>query len=185
MRYGQPVEACGTRLNPEAPGSYKIIYSGLTPPDVPDVIPRTCAYRSTSIARSRRSKVLNNGGSPLGVAIGELFGIQEEPAKEDCRPSVENILQPCEPGAPMRGARYRHPRPPQWPAGSARHQSARRHSLAITAAAWHKGCASGRILSTCLPVALQSAPPSPPQDHHPIRRMRLPAAPAVLAPGCR
>lgn len=27
MRYGQPVEACGTRLDPEAPGSYRIIYS--------------------------------------------------------------------------------------------------------------------------------------------------------------
>ena len=26
-RCGQPVEACGTLLNPEAPGSYKIIYS--------------------------------------------------------------------------------------------------------------------------------------------------------------
>lgn len=33
MRYGQPVEACGTRLNPEAPSSYKIIYSSVTPHD--------------------------------------------------------------------------------------------------------------------------------------------------------
>lgn len=27
MRYRRPVEACGTLLNQEAPGSYKIIYS--------------------------------------------------------------------------------------------------------------------------------------------------------------
>ena len=27
MRYGQPVEVCGALLNPEAPDSYKIIYS--------------------------------------------------------------------------------------------------------------------------------------------------------------
>ncbi len=29
-RYGQPVEARGTLLNPEAPSSYKIIYSAIS-----------------------------------------------------------------------------------------------------------------------------------------------------------
>jgi len=33
MRYGQPVEACGTLLNPEAPGSSKIIYSTTAGPN--------------------------------------------------------------------------------------------------------------------------------------------------------
>ena len=48
MRYGQPVEACGTLLNPEAPGSYKIDYSGLPPPDVPHVVPKAFASTSSS-----------------------------------------------------------------------------------------------------------------------------------------
>lgn len=39
-RYGHPVEACGTLLNPEAPGSYKFIYRRLERPFSPSHVPR-------------------------------------------------------------------------------------------------------------------------------------------------
>jgi hypothetical protein len=55
MRYGQPVEACGTLLNPEAPGSYKIIYSAFSPPDALDAVPESFGRRSTSPAVAARA----------------------------------------------------------------------------------------------------------------------------------
>jgi hypothetical protein len=53
MRYGQPVEPCGILLSPEEPGSYKIIYSGLPPPDVPFVVPAEPRRGSTRPRRCR------------------------------------------------------------------------------------------------------------------------------------
>jgi hypothetical protein len=55
MRYGQPVEPCGILLSLEEPGSYKIIYSGLPPPDVPLVVPAEPPYASASWSGSPSS----------------------------------------------------------------------------------------------------------------------------------
>ena len=55
--YGQPVATCGTLLNPEAPASYKIIYSALAAAFVPGISSTAGTLQRASSAAIRFSRV--------------------------------------------------------------------------------------------------------------------------------
>jgi hypothetical protein len=72
MRYGHPVEACGTLLNPEAPGSYKFIYSAFSTPDVPHVAPRTISIAQPLWLRRPKRHPCNRFKQPTPAQLHQL-----------------------------------------------------------------------------------------------------------------